>query len=777
MANNLPPWEVNNAPQNNNTNSSAPPWEQGQVSQNVSVPAASSEPTFEGEHSNNGNMAALAGILALGAFIASKGKDSETLAPYLEKIIPGMAKDISIAPKVIGQISGKEGQKVLTGGLEATPSAKILQNQHVDANPLNLEFKPDVKQFGKDIRYEHQGDMNANALRASNVGSEISKLPEEQNIGLYLKRDVVNNNDPEIAKQKLQWLAQQNPKLESAVNHALNPTEEMLQAENLASSYYEATGKAGQQYSYLPHLLDNDSYSNRIYLKPPKNSAKTEIYKSKLSKTTGHSKERVFNDITEAMGFGKDESFIPMKPATLKQSDLIHIHGEEHSKVLSNNKLYQKLEEMGVGFQAKDGKIPAGYSRLGNGNFVVPSELASELKAISESKTINFGIFKKVNGVLKANLLAGDFGFHFLNVGVKNFTAGGLSVGDFFKYGSNPELKLAFVRSGGMTHTSDISREIIAELNNDKKPLIQLLSFFANNPWTKASNDLLFGKIIPDGMTAGWSKDMLNWTVKHPEATESEIREAARSLADHWNNLGGFSNLTAKGMTQNQQEVGQMMFLALKWNASKVNHFMQLFEKTPGGDAARITAMRGVAGSLIVGNVLNNLFTGHNMWENPKGKEFSIQWGKSSRVYTPVLNAPYEDAIKLVEKTAEKGPIGGPVQFVEGKGSPVYKIAKTSSAIAQNTNYFGKPIYNHSDSYLDKSLKSLTYGVGQNLAIPISLQSLIKLHQKNDRNPVDYILAGSTFGQVGKTQEEQDRSEFWQRYRDLKEKRKQLYKR
>lgn len=609
---------------------------------------------------------------------------------------------------------------------------------YIDESPLKINTNQPIKKIGEDIRYEHQGDMNANILRGVHIGEEVGNLLKDKNqdIGLYLKRDILTQPN---GQELLQGLVEKYPHLKEAAYNALNPTPEMLKAETIVNNYYGATGKAGKNFGYMDNLLDEESYSNRVFKKNER--PQTEVFKQGLPKSTGHAKQRVFNTVAER-ALTMDE-----EPLTWKQSDLIKIHAEENPKVLATHKLYQSLENEGIAIKAK--KQPSGYTSIGK-EYYVPNELYTHIKSIIESSKLNsvslYNGIRKVNGVLKANLLGGlGSGFHFLNV-TKNLVNSHLSIGDFIKYGFDKESRVAYARSGGILTTFDAGKDVLAELTKDNRPLVQVTTALFNNPATKALNKKLFEEYIPAAQTALWKKNMTEWALKHPDATEAQIKQAARSFADHSNNMGGFSNLTAKGMTKTTQGVLQQSLLALQWSAAKVNHLAQLLERSPGGHQARLTAFRGIVYSQILGNILNELFTGHSMWENDERHKFDINWGGD--VYTSTLPPALEDVEKLNRKVEQKGIIGGPAQFILGKGSPVVHIGKAITDVADNKNYFGQHIYDRNDNPYTKTLKSAQYIGAQNMDIPIGLQNTYKLYTNNNTNPYDYILSGAGVGTV-----------------------------
>ena len=740
-----PSWEQ--TPVTNSSTSYTPSWEsspnvqQGQVSQDVKQ---SYTPSWESPNTQQDNVqedtktdnsglwgSIGAGALALGSLIATKGKSAEELAPVLEN----MYKPI---------------QNAVTGAIE-----------HVDLKPLKFDFSTvgqNIKKFASNIMHEHQGDINSNSLRGNFVAQQVKKLvPDlEQRKGLTLHIDTGGDIN------KINSIAHI-PEHQQAVVHALNPTPEMNQAKQILSDFYNQHAEAGKQYGYINEAKDN--YINRIY----KPKVKTEVYRAGLPKSTYHGKSRSIENITDAI-LSKN-----YQPATLDAADLATVYGEEASKVLANNKLYQALEQGGHGFKAPDARVPRGYVKIGNSNFVVNEQLAPHIKAITAQKTIGvdgFGkVIKNINSIAKANLLSADALFHIKNV-YTNFLSGGLDLADVLALGTKQENKLLFSRSGGMLHTSDTAQEVLSELRNTKNPAMKALAFFGDNPISRKVNDITFNKIIPNGMVAGFSRDIAEWSLKNPQASETTTRQALRSFARKWNALGGFSNTTAQGVTANQHEAAQMLMLAFKWNYSKVDYFRQIVSKDIASNSMRLTAFRGLVGTMIAGNLMNNLTTGHNIWENGKGNEFKILTHPNSRVGMPILPAPIEDAVKLIEKNTDKGIIAGTGSFAISKKSPVIGMGLALNDISQNKNYFGKPIYNESDNFIDKSGKSLLYGATQNNFLPISMQSTNKLYSKGETNPIDYAAVLSTLGQVGKNEQEQAVSEYWKLMNSIKAKKK-----
>lgn len=666
--------------------------------------------------------------------------------------------------------------------------------KHINNEPIGLSPHDDIKT----IRSKIVADTDISNLKALEVADKIEELlPNKADREAVAKMFRYGNLD-EFAHNTMKKDIE-NPLFKDhveAIKKSMNPTSEMKEAQKLLEGYFKEQAEVGQVRGVLDRLRDNYLPQKWDIKKAPSGLTPKDWLKVKANAA----KERVYKNWREGIINGE-------KSATEDIVDLLKLSSHDFSVGLTNRKLIPELERLGGRWTDVKAKEPYETQFMGmekitpildNGDrvrrisgggilqlkqiFVIPNEVAEAIEPLM-SKHIQpnpvYNAIRKVNGVLKANLLGGiGAGYHFYNI-TKNMISANLSVGDFFKYGFDKDVQVAYAKYGGKLTTADIGLDVMMEISRDKRPLVRVASIMFNNPITKGLNEALFKKYIPAAQTALWKKNMTHWALKHPDATLGEIETAARSLAEHSNNMGGFSNLKAKGIPAKYRDVGQQLMLALQWNAAKVYHLMQLFEDTAGGHQARMTMLRGIAYSQIFGNLINTLLTGHPMYDNPDGHKFDIMWGKNSNVYTGTLTPANEDVVKLADKTfgeKGKGIIGGPVAFAEGKGSPVVRLSKSFSEVAQNKNYFGKDIYDKEATPLEKTGESIEYIAAQNADVPIGFQNWDKLNKKGDTNPVDYVLSGVGIGTVGSNPENAKKEKRIRNKRKRLEKKKHKHK-
>lgn len=620
-----------------------------------------------------------------------------------------------------------------------------VSSKYVDNSPLKFNLGDNLKANAQDIRSEYAGAKNSQALVANQLADEVrSLIPDQtQREALTLFRDTGGDttklqtalSDPNFAAYK--------PQLEAA----LNPTPQMVQASKMLDQYYQETGQAGMQHGFLNELRDN--YVNRIYQPDnPINGVQTEAARTGLPQSTSHGKERIYDTLIDAINGGK-------KPATLDSADLLNIHGTEFAKVLTNNKLFEGLQAAGLGSKFEDGKIPAGYQKIGNSNFGIPDYLATGLKAITEPNFINKidelrGI-KRYQGFVKTMDLSVSL-FHHFTMAMQTLyqTKFGLELPKFASFAKNADFNSVeqdAVRNGLMTTNVDANKEVLSNLNQKGDFIDKLMSlpgFKQYEGLIKTNNEFLFGKFQPWLKTMDYGMKVSDWIGKNPGASDEAITAAKRGFAREANAAYGGLNWESLGVTPTFQGIMRLGLLAPDWTYSNVDLAKLAFSGGTGGAAARSHLVSALIGGAIVTEGLNKLITGHFTDQNTKGHETEVEVRPG--VYMSFFRGGIGDLLKLASNVKDNGLIQGSARFTGGK---LAALPRTAVTLLSGVDYNGNQLAPPGATNIEKDLRYAGALAQAGGPIPFGATNVVKMASKAVKDPLAYGLVGTGLARYG----------------------------
>jgi hypothetical protein len=670
------------------------------------------------------------GAVPNGSVAADMGTPSAQMTIDLGK---GANPTASLIPQRPIRVPGVNSEVTTADGLgKGTPPGQVAQtNQYVDTSPIDINMGKNDKATSTDIRQGYVGKLNKQIVTGNQLRDTIQKLAPKEQMGIQLFIDAggdinhlqemaqnMNNVDANGVDSIMDsFIPNTKTTYREAYNQALNLSPEAQKAAQLAQQYYKEAGQYSLNMGSTKGVLED--YANRAWKQPPSGTVKTEVGKSGLSPYTSHSKERVYNTIGEGILNGKE-------PATLNAGDLLSIHNQEMARVNTNRALADSLTANGLGalqfekpqqgFTAIDsmGKdIPTmhdGKPAIIHQSFVIPDGIAKGLKAITEpdyTKKIDaIRHLQAYQGVVKTVDLSFSL-FHHITLAAQALynSKGGV---DFIKNWNNMS-KLGSdsfnaaeqwgAQHGLMTTKIDDNMDVVRQLAG-KESLIGK-SWNSSNPAIKAvsapfkglaevankNTEFLFGKIQRWLKVTDFQNKAAKYVGKNPNMQNAEVTKGLRQIASSVNDAYGGLNWKAIGVTPTVQSIARLGFLAPDWTFSSARMLGKAFTKGPGGNAARSQFAVGIIGGAILTEGLNHLLTGHYTDKNPKGHELEVE--VQPGVYISLFRSGIGDVTKWSANMLNQGVLGGTINTLQGKASPLIRTAVGQLA---NKQFTGAPI-------------------------------------------------------------------------------------
>jgi hypothetical protein len=230
-----------------------------------------------------------------------------------------------------------------------------------------------------------------------------------------------------------------------------------------------------------------------------------------------------------------------------------------------------------------------------------------------------------------------------------------------------------------------------------------------------ANTEFLFGKIQRWLKVTDFQNKATKFVSKNPNMQNPEVTKGLRQIASEVNDAYGGLNWQAMGVTPTVQSIARLGFLAPDWTFSSARilskatglgniesgagigkNIVNVLKGNPGTNAARSQFAVGVIGGAILTEGLNKILTGHYTNQNPKGHEMEVE--VQPGVYISLFRSGIGDATKWGANMLTQGPLGGTINTLQGKASP---LVRTVVGQLANKQYTGAPITNTKNTPLE----------------------------------------------------------------------------
>jgi len=693
------------------------------------------DPTIIGDMLKVGGYHFEGGVREFGKWSEKMINDlGENVKPYLQQVWDGLQKEAPkmAQPKVEATEDELSKQKYFP--LEKLGIKKIVSSKTGEV---------DLNRSGKDMRERYLGTMNERMQRVFDLKDDIKTLEKDkaQREGQFINAGF--NGDVEKTKE---WIAKLDAEIKDedrqywekvvkpAAEASLNLSEGAKEGITLGNQYFREAGLAMKSVGAIRTFLENYGI-NRLY---EPDSAEKVLKGNEFDnpqQSTGHAKQRVFENPLEAVLYGK-------RFKTMDYADLIGIHGEEAAAVTTGRQFVQETvpEELTAWTDRK--KVPAGWSQVGNmerdipmkdektgelildkdGNqdikhqvLVAPKEIADIMGVITDPdnlKKVNaYQKVQAVNNFTKSfNVMIGLF--HDRNfVEQKLFSPGGIKALTNTFGGNLRSLmgkddwrqgRLRFLKNGGMLGSLSTNIDVLKPTSEEGTEGQNWLKKIEKMPIIKGATalvewhrDNLFDVMGSYYKVDSYMKREAMWDLKNPNATEDERTEAMRGYARASNNDFGGQSWFARGFNKTTMSVARLFSFAPDWLYSAFRTAKTAAIDWKGiagsqgteGGAARALLIKQFMYATAATQAANYAITGHFTDKNTKGNEWSVELNKN--IHISLYAAGLGELVKLASDVGNNGWLTGLGQYLKGKASPIIRFVST---FVSHTNYHNQDI-------------------------------------------------------------------------------------
>lgn len=599
-------------------------------------------------------------------------------------------------------------------------------------------------------------------------------------------------DDPGVLRTEIDDISKgDNEKLKTmipAMEKALNPTPEMLEADKQITDYFTTANMLRSKYTKAGSSIDPARYSPRNFMKVEDEEAGVPSGSSaRFSKRSPHDIRREYLHLLDPLKSGE------IVAKTFNAFDELSIYGDRLGKSIANNGFMLELKNSELGKNGVAGQVPpelraqladtnilsskeldelggipkdwvdlpgTGKTIVSNGKqfqmgFKVPPKIAKAVEPIMEGDTLSnveaWRIAKLAQGYIKAVEL-GLSPFHLRAMTLSFVNNAGLDAYRMAMVTDNnsPEfegMERYYALRGLETTKTQIPREAYRGLDMDApKSRNELLNKVREGyePIDKAFKSitkLTFEVVQRKFKVIDMAVRDAAWLADHKGATEAEHEIAMRSMAKEVNSVYGGLNWDVMGVSRNYQAVARMILLAPDWTFSNLAGLKYGLTEwgTPAGNASRMFMLKSFITGVALTQAMSKFVSG----------QYSDQWdkvylgddSKGKKMYSSMFLAGLpKDAWGLYTHNINDGFPAGIVTWGMNKAAP---LAGTLVREAMNKDWEGKPIRNKADTALGKTGKNIEFAAENLVPAPFVIKDIAKglINPDKDITYKDFLAA------------------------------------
>jgi hypothetical protein len=687
--------------------------------------------------------------------------------------------------------SPKETARLVKGGLRnALAALKTADDEHV------------AVKFGEKLRTLVTGTRDWAIATANQLRDRLRKqLPnpvDQEALTLYRDFNSRPGEMQQFANGTHQYIAslQLDPqehaammakmaKLQPVIDRALNPTPEILRANDELTKYFGERLKEGKRLGFLNSSISNEDYITH-FLQPDEGDVKKaiegQLYGGKFGpKRFRFNTQRRYPTVLHALAAG-------LPPRTLNALDAVSVYGDRFGTTAAYWMFRRAVRKTGMGkfgnyADQRSGKIPATWVPInpGNRNFQADFAFIDSDGNARHHSTMLFvpqSVEMAMRPIIDPNYMArlkafqqGRMGqayikmiqlgmsvFHLraLNIAaLGNMNANGL-IASYMSDLNSPEFQAAerfWVRNGLTTPILDRQVEVYRALNPSSLPTRaeQLRSTPGIKQLDKLASGIshvTFGIVQRRNKVIDASMQYAAWMAKNPNATPQQAAEATRQIAKEVNATYGGLHWENLGFQRMGVEIAKFLLLAPDWLFSNYFNLKYAFEKGPAGNAARWFVIRSLLWGLGLTAAATYLFTRHASKDpNPVKRYTNVVLGEDQD--GKALEAPMffaglpSDMLTMINDVAQRGAVLGLGQFMAGRLGP---LPKTAIRVGEGRNAFGQKLYPADANFLEKTWAGAKEAAGDIAPLPFSVVTLAKMAKQDftrekHHSPGEYVAA------------------------------------
>jgi hypothetical protein len=673
-------------------------------------------------------------------------------------------------------------------------------------DPKTGEEVLDAKSTTTDLRYRYTGGRGKSLLDIRNLATDIGTKGGDEDQANFWGRNypkeelqkIVVNPEKYLADKAKSSFERLNPgekfvldKEEMAANlkelnkhlpdieKAINPSEYAQEAMDMHARFIKENGEVAQALGTINEVREN-YFTNRLYKPDPPDKRVRIEGKTGIKTFSFHKLQRIYEDPIEAIANGK-------RLASTKLSELTSILGQDTIMVNYGRQLVDEasktdtplLKWFAKGSTPKDWKEYDGMTKEyaykdKNGDLQIARQVAASPKEIYQgmrplvepdwwrAKVPGMAAIQDIQAYIKTGWL-GMSVYHDMTFAAQTLSSigGAKTLADlpkalFDKTMETPawrERESIGVRYGlttpAMSEVIDI-RTKLEEKGENWDKFLKTHVVKQVNDLTEAHTKFLFGPYQRWIKVETFSKEMGNWTAKHPNASEDQITEAGRGIARATNDTFGGRNWEALGFTKTQVSMLRTFLLAPDWVTSMIGFTQSSLKGVVGRGGAEGVMTRGnlyktLAFGYALGNGMNALVSGHPMWDNPKGHKMEVQIAPD--VYFSPFRGMVGEMVKLYSDMYDEGLLQGAQRYLTGKASPftgTVAMAYTGESPTGGSIWKG-------DNKLEQEVNGVWALIAHNLPIPIGASGLLNYNTREEnKTPAGEAAVSIGFGRFSK---------------------------
>lgn len=639
-----------------------------------------------------------------------------------------------------------------------------------------------ASKFGSALRTFFVGNRDARIAETNQLADSLRKsLPDYRDQeALSLMRDFKNKRE-DLEARRERYESGDNEKLKKLVpiiDRALNPTPEMLAADQRLTEYFTKHLDEGKRLGFVDTLIPNDSYITHL-LKPESDGNLTRgTAGPQISQYFRFGRERKYETILDALETGT------VKAQTLNALDALTIYGQKHATAAATRIFVNELKqtEMGKWGTKQAPNIPADWVKLSerggafehtvpyidretgeatllNQHLMVPPKVADAMRPILQPDILAGSRLFKLQKVAQSYIKAAELGLSVFHMKALSITA----LNNQGIYGLIRSLRSDMESEtfkgeeidgvGAGLQTSVLGRTIEAYRALTKETLpsrIDVITKLRSAPGIKQLDQLAaglthetFDVLQRKFKVMDYAIKKAAWMAKHPDATGEQLIDAKRGIAKEVNAAYGGLNWEVLGASKTFRNVAQAILLAPDWTFSNFFNAKYAFEGGPAGAAARSFWIRSFVTGMAMTQAMSIMVTGQH---SSHPTEVYLGKDKHGReIYSNMFfaGAP-KDMITFLNNIEDFGAVVGLARTVSSKLSP---LVRGAVELGSNKDFMGRDIVTKGKGFLTNTAAGAWHIASQAAPIPFSVTNTVKMltDTEHDHGFWDYAsLVGGT---------------------------------
>ena len=574
-------------------------------------------------------------------------------------------------------------------------------------------------------------------------------------------------------------------KLEPYLRRALNPTPEMLQADQIITDFMQEKLNEGIQNGFLRSNITPSEYSTHILIDdyPPDRGEGlvTNETGGTMPKNFTFAKKRTFGNIVKAVIFDKN-------PATLNMVDAMTVYNQSHAKVLATRQFIEALQRNDVlrwgtrrsehipkdwiPFTKNRNKLwefPVSITDARTGkpvqaDFVAygPRKIVEALYPITDP---NF--FYDIAGMRKLRIYQAYI--KSVELGLSMFHMKALMLAAMANMNPvqavkslklnmmSPEFRAAEIDAARYGCTTDVMGRYVETRRQMATPIDEKdwLDTVEGLPLIKQGVDIahlithyMFGVMHRKFKVMDFQLQKAAFLAKNPNATPTEQRVALTRIASEINGVYGGLHWENMGWNKTTVNAVRAILLAPDWTFSNILSTGAAFEKGTAGNTARKFWALSFAIGMGLTALMTFMNTGH-LPKDPTRVEFGKdEDGKEASANLFFSNAP-NDLVNLIHNVQSLGLVGGLAQSLGGKMAPVLRYVVQTIT---NRDWRGKEIAPKGSGVIVGTARSAWHAVKTMGPVPFSISTAADMIWGKESNSlVEYLSSILLAARIRKT--------------------------